>query len=107
MRPALQVIIPLILPTILFLLYAWYMRRRALALGHPEPPPWTQGPWGWLIIIGAALSALSLIGLALFDDNAQDGVYVPAKVIDGQLVPGHIDPPMPTAPAGPQSPSLP
>jgi hypothetical protein len=93
MRAALQVIIPLILPTLLFLAYAWYMRRRAIMNGHAEPPPWTQGPWGWLIILGAALSALSLIALALFgDDPARRGAYVPAKVIDGELVPGHIDP---------------
>lgn len=102
MRPALQVLLPLVLPTLLFLLYAWYMRRRAVALGHPEPPPWTQGPWGWLVIAGAALSAVSLIALALVgDDVNRGGIYVPAKVIDGKLVPGHIDP------AAVPSPSLP
>jgi hypothetical protein len=100
MRPLVQVLLPLIAPTLLFLAYAWYMRRRAVALGHPEPPPWTQGPWGWLILAGALLSAGSLV--ALFGDaQHESGRYTPAKAVDGRIVPGHVDPsaPMPPKPA--------
>ena len=99
MRPLLQVLLPLIAPSLLFLAYAWYMRRRALALGQPEPPPRTQGPWAWLILAGALLSAASLIGLALFGDGQHEsGTYTPAKAIDGRILPGHVDAPAP-APA--------
>lgn len=101
MRPLLQVLLPLIAPSLLFLAYAWYMRRRAVLLGHPEPPPWTQGPWAWLILSGALLSAASLIGLALFGDTQHEsGAYSPARAVDGRIVPGHVDVPAP-APAQP------
>ncbi len=85
-----EYVLPLLLPTAIYLLWvAW--RRRAAASGRPGPvPEWTEGPWFWLILGGIALSLLAFVVTGLSWGHAPGLVYHPAQVINGRILPGHF-----------------
>jgi hypothetical protein len=89
-RAFLTVILPLLLPTALYLLWAVAMRR-AEAAGVGEL---LRGlPWVWLSAAGFALLTAVLIMAALgFGRNADPAHYVPPHTEDGRIVPGHVEP---------------
>lgn len=61
MRKFFLVILPIILP---FLLYAFYLtmaRRRARLAGEGNLPRWQNAPWTWIIAASVLLLAASLI----------------------------------------------
>jgi ABC-type phosphate transport system auxiliary subunit len=87
-RVALTILLPLLLPTILYVLWAAAAGRRqpvgTSALG--------QGvPWLWLAAGGIILAAIMLI-IVNVGVGAPEGTYVPPHVVDGQVVPGHVLP---------------
>jgi hypothetical protein len=81
-RVFLTIIIPLLLPTALFL--TW---RVAAGRGVSLPLSWL-----WLVIAGLALASLTLIAVNVDFGAPRGGIYVPPHVSDGQVVPGHIEP---------------
>jgi purine-cytosine permease-like protein len=71
-----------------FLLFAVYLVLRArypLAVEH-----WTRGRVATLVIAGLAAALVGLIALTLTAPRSQ-GVYVPAHIENGALVPGHFE----------------
>jgi len=89
-RAFLTIILPLLLPTALYLLWAIAMRR-AEAVGLSDL---LRGlPWLWLGAAGLALLAGVLVlvafGFGRSDDTAH---YVPPRTVDGKIVPGHVEP---------------
>ncbi len=90
-RAFLTVVLPLVLPTALYVLWVVSMRRAAAA-GVGEL---LRGlPWLWLGIAGFALLAGVLVlvlsfGFGRSDDSAH---YVPPHTVNGQIVPGHVAP---------------
>ncbi len=89
-RAFLTVVLPLLLPTALYLLWAIAMRR-AEAAGINQL---LRGlPWLWLGGAGVVLLAgvLALVALG-FGRSADTAHYVPPRTIDGKIVPGHIEP---------------
>ncbi len=71
-----------------FAAYAIYLALRArfpLEVQH-----WTGVRVSILTVIGVAAAVLGLVALDLFAPRGQ-GVYVPAHVENGVLVPGHIE----------------
>ena len=89
-RVVLTVIVPLLLPTALYLLWAIAMRRVA-ATGMVDV---VRGlPWVWLGAAGLALLAGVLVLAALgFGRSADTAHYVPPRTIDGKIIPGHVEP---------------
>jgi hypothetical protein len=89
-RVFLTVIVPLLLPTALYLLWAIAMRR-AEAAGMVDV---LRGlPWIWLGAAGFALLAGVLIMAALgLGRSADTAHYVPPRTVGGQIVPGHVEP---------------
>ena len=89
-RAFLTVILPLLLPTALYLLWVYAMRR-AEAAGLSET---LRGmPWIWLAAAGIVLLVLVLTLAALgFGRRADTADYVPPRAVGGQIVPGHIEP---------------
>jgi Family of unknown function (DUF6111) len=78
-------------PTALFLspfaVFAVYLVLRArypLALEH-----WTRSRVSALTLIGLAIAVVGMIVFAVFAPRGQ-GVYVPAHMENGELVPGRI-----------------
>jgi hypothetical protein len=71
-----------------FAVYALYLVLRAR---YPlEVEHWTRGRVSIMTLLGLAAAVLGLIALDAFAPRGQ-GVYVPAHVENGVLVPGHIE----------------
>ena len=77
MRQFLEIFLPLILPTVVYLLYVRVANRQA-----PSAPGqrswWRELPWLWLLGAGVALVAVCLVSLALFGGAPPGSVYRPA-----------------------------
>lgn len=89
-RIFLTIVLPLLLPTLVYALWLVAMRRAALA----GPAPWRTLPWAWLVGAGLALATLLLFFVGVHV-GSPEGTYVPPRYIDGRVVPGHIVPPEP------------
>jgi hypothetical protein len=82
-REFLTIIIPLLLPTGLYV--AW-----RLWLGRTLQWP---ASWMWLLTAGLTLAALTLVLVSLDFGGPRNGVYVPPHLSeDGTVVPGHVEP---------------
>jgi Family of unknown function (DUF6111) len=88
MRVFFTIILPLILPTGLYVLWAVSVGR-AEAAGMPAL--WRDLPWIWLAVAGAILVAVVLVAVVQVG-GVQGGKYVPPHVEKGVVVPGHFVP---------------
>jgi hypothetical protein len=71
-----------------FAIYAIYL---ALRLRYPlEVEHWTRGRVSMLTLIGLTAAVVGLIALDAFAPRGR-GVYIPAHVENGVLVPGRIE----------------
>ncbi|MBV6658887.1 MAG: hypothetical protein KI785_14080 [Devosiaceae bacterium] len=50
----------------------------------------TDMPFYWLIGSGAALVLVAMVTLAQFETGGSTGEYEPARVVDGEIVPGRF-----------------
>jgi hypothetical protein len=89
-RIALTVLLPLLLPTLLYVL--WLAMARPAHQVRLPPVERRALPWPWLLAIGLGLAALVLYRAESRLSGATEGVYVPPKYVDGQVVPGHLVP---------------
>lgn len=87
MRRLLTILIPLLLPTLLYFGYLWFARNRgATAAGGSQSP--RDIPWLWLGVAGLLLLAVTLVASSLFGGAAPGSRYHPPQLIDGQVQPG-------------------
>ncbi len=91
-RILIQLLVPLFLPLILYLVWRAVSRRF-----QPGGAPMTvssvaEGPWGWLIISGLALTILTLFATALLGEKIPQGEFVPPRYIDGKIEPAQRAP---------------
>jgi len=81
-RVFLTIILPLLLPTLLFVL--WRLAAgRAINLSTM---------WVWLIAGGLVLCSVTLVLVSVDFRGERAGKYVPPQLRDGLIVPGHIEP---------------
>jgi hypothetical protein len=85
MRPLLESLGLFLLPFAAFALYLGLRLRYPLAVEH-----WTRGRLSWLTLAGLAATALGLIALNAFAPRGH-GVYVPAHLENGIIVPGRFE----------------
>jgi Family of unknown function (DUF6111) len=88
-RILLQYLLPLLLPTVIWL--AWYG-----LIGRHRPAAGTQsrveqGPWFWLVLAGVALLGMSLVYTALTRGFDPHGTYFAPRLEDGRVVPGTVE----------------
>lgn len=76
-----------------FAAYALYLRLTGL--GWRAPERWLGVPLAWLAAIGLSLVTASLVVAALTGGFATTGVYEPAHMENGRLVPGRTVVPRP------------
>ena len=89
MRSLLQ-LLPVVIPTAIYLMYVYTLRRRAMAGGQP-PPSWIDRTALYWSVIGGLVIALVLLFSFTFLTGAPPGsIYVPEAVVDGVVVPGHF-----------------
>jgi hypothetical protein len=87
-RELLTLFLPLVLPTVLYLV--WLRATRwSQAAGAVT---WRGVPWVWLGVSGVALAALVLFVVTVHFGTATPGIYVAPHVENGHVVPGHIEP---------------
>jgi len=87
-RAFLELVVPMALPTAVYVLYMTLIKRRPGAAGAPAQP--ADMPWSWLIIAGGLLVIVTFIALYVFEDSGR-GQYHPARIIDGEIKPGYFD----------------
>jgi hypothetical protein len=91
-RQFLTVVLPFIAPTIAYIIWVYFRQEREEALAQGRKlPHWQDYPWTWLVTIGAALVAASLIAFGMIFQNTNvDQEYRPAHYEDGKLIPGEF-----------------
>jgi len=72
-------------PFLLFTIYLVLRARYPLAIEH-----WTRSRVATLIFLGLVAAVAGLVGMTLTAPRGQ-GVYVPAHLENGTLVPGHFE----------------
>jgi hypothetical protein len=86
MRIVLTILVPLLLPGVLY--YLWLRATGRIVAGSSL----ATLPWPWLIASGVVLTALTLVVVSVHYGNSPQGAYVPPRVQDGKVVPGHVVP---------------
>ena len=88
-RVLLTIVLPLILPTALYLIWVTTLRRPS-ATGTETR--WAALPWFWLAAAGVVLLAMVLFVVTVHFGAPQQGLYVPPRWQNGHVIPGHIEP---------------
>jgi len=88
LRVVLTIVLPLLLPTALYLL--WVATVGSTAEGRVIR--WTAVPWLWLAGAGAVLLVIALVVVTVHFGTPQEGVYVPPRWQGDRIIPGHIEP---------------
>ncbi|MBK8906441.1 MAG: hypothetical protein IPM60_00595 [Rhodospirillales bacterium] len=83
-RVLLQYLLPLILPTLLYLGWAW-LNQRGSPGGAVERL--REGPWFWLVLAGVALMAAALVATALTSGVEPGTRIIAPKYQDGRVIP--------------------
>lgn len=87
-RVLLQYLLPLILPTAIYLLWVKVAGQARTAAGVSRLT--REGPWLWLILAGVALMGAGLAVTALTGGAGPTGTYVAPHWEGGRVVPGHV-----------------
>ncbi len=82
-RIIVQIVVPLLLPAVVYVLWARFVGLQSLEQLR-------RGPWLWLSGAGVLLVIVSAGLWVALDYQAPDGEYVPPRFEDGKLVPGHF-----------------
>lgn len=86
-RLILTILVPLLVPFVVYAVWGWLRRRQAVARGEPMPD--LKGPpIVWLGAVGLILLGLVLGGLSLQRGQGTLGTYAPPHVENGRIVPG-------------------
>ena len=85
LRVALEPIALFLSPFALFAVYLVLRARYPLAIEH-----WPRTRVATLTLVGLAIAVLGMAVLAAFAPRGQ-GTYVPARIENGKLIPGHIE----------------
>lgn len=80
---------PVIVPLLLYMLWMRRVRHLARKAGE-EPPHFRDGPLYWLAASMLAVAALCFFALGVAMEE-RTGTYVPPRVEDGKMIPGHIE----------------
>jgi hypothetical protein len=88
LREILTLVVPLLVPTLLYL--AWLRTMRWAEAGGAVA--WRKLPWVWLVAIGVVLTAIVLVVVTVGFGTTMRGIYVPPRQEGGEIVPGHIEP---------------
>jgi hypothetical protein len=89
-RVFLTIVLPLLLPTALYLLWVTTLRTSDNG-GNGGATAWSSVPWVWLAAAGAVLLAVVLVVVTVGFGTAQQGVYVAPRYVNGHIIPGHIE----------------
>jgi hypothetical protein len=86
-RVVLEVLALFLLPTAIYLAYA-YLRREE----GSRTSIWNDAPVVWLIVAGAIVAFSVLFAFGNTSGGKPGEIYVPPEVKDGKIIPGHFVP---------------
>ena len=90
LRTALFHIALLLAPAVLFMIYLIVARK--VRLSKSDTAKMLRDlPWPWLLGIGIALMAASLVVLSMSSGEARGGTYVPPHIEAGKVVPAKVE----------------
>ena len=96
LRVFFTIVLPLVLPTALYLLWLRVARWPLWGSQAGSPPSeearWAALPWVWLAGAGALLLALVLFVVTVHFGTSEPGTYVPPRWEGGRIIPGHVEP---------------
>ena len=84
MRKFLTIVLPLILPFLIYALYLTMARRRARLAGEGDLPRWQNAPWTWIIAAGVLLMMASLIAFRELSSVPAGTVLEPPRLEESQ-----------------------
>ena len=87
LRVLLTIVLPLLLPTALYLVWVTTLRP----MEHNGATFWRALPWIWLAGAGVALLAIVLLVVTVHFGTPQEGVFVPPRWEIGHIVPGLME----------------
>ena len=92
-RTLLTIVLPLIAPTVAYLVWMRFRaREREDELAGREIPQWRKLPWAWLITSGAVLAAVALVAVgSIGGSGGREQRYIPPYIQDGEVVPGRFE----------------
>ena len=85
-------VLPILLPTLAYLAWLAVERRRVAQADGTGKRPWLDLSWLSLMLLGIVLAGVAGIVIRLTTVSGTQGVYVPPRLIDGRIVPGHFEP---------------
>jgi hypothetical protein len=77
--------LPFLLPFGAYFVYIAFAKR-----AEAKGIRWQEAPWVSLAIAGLALVIASFVATGLFTGADPAGTYVPPRMEDGKIVPGHV-----------------
>lgn len=92
LRVLIEYVVPLALPSLLYFIWLAYRNRQIARGGEGAPQRWQEGPWAWLIVGGVLLAVIAGIVVSMLRGYGTEGRYVPPRVEDGRIIPGHVEP---------------
>ncbi len=91
LRAFLLIVLPVILPFVVYAIYVVLARRKASLAAQGRLPGWQDAPWGKMVIAAGLLLAATLLTVR-FLDPVTTGDYHPPRLIDGRIEPGYSEP---------------
>jgi len=89
-RILLTVVLPIVLPLLLYLGYARMVRRQRQSSGGEDLAPWQKGPWSWLMLSGIGL-VIVILAIYRLTTGLPPGTEIEApRTVDGVVVPSHV-----------------
>ena len=75
-----------LLPFLTYWIFVVVTRR----MDHQPDREWGDAPFGWLVVAGLALGVGSMVVLGYYTGADRYTTYDPARLIDGEIVPGKM-----------------
>jgi hypothetical protein len=91
-RVLLEYVVPIVLPSLLYLAWLAYENKRVARGGEGVLRRWQEGPWAWLFAAGVVIAVAGTLMLSLLQGFGTEGRYIPPHVENGRIVPGHVVP---------------
>lgn len=82
---------PVLVPILFYVAWLAHARRKAAKAGEAQPG-FFDGPYLWAATASLLLCIGGFIVLGLTQEGLSEGQYVPAKLVGGKIVPGHVEP---------------
>mgnify|MGYP000347603215 CR=1 FL=1 len=91
-RILITVILPLLAPTIGYMLWIWFLNKKKKDEADHRPlKDWQTWPWSRLLGLGSVLLIISIVAINLnIGQEVESGRYIPPHMKDGEIVPGRF-----------------